>query len=203
MTEPSSYERRWLDVLEEMRSCPAIEVYSARYAPGGTGAPRSGRLRMSWAAPDHGFGGELRLRSLPHALEGPPPESVADTEPLVPLDELRALDGAPENGPGDQVFLRVRSGGRAPEIWYDDGDQGLCPLDLDHSGYLDALLLTRGTFGWQRLFTEHGLGGEHDPGDPGGLRLRTRLTAMLALFPEVFPRYDYRPLRRRFADRLR
>ncbi|MGI5424124.1 hypothetical protein [Streptomyces sp. CA-179760] len=57
--------------------------------------------------------------------------------------------------------------------------------------------MTKGTFGWQYLFTDVSLRGD-DFGETG-----RRLNDMLTVFPELFPGYDYQPLRSRLAARLR
>ena len=147
--------------------------------------------------------GEFSLRHLPAALFATGEVLLHDDVPpsrRALYEEFRIFDEHPRTGAGTLAALRippVTPTTISPEVWYYDGSDGELRLDLDYAGYLDALLVTKGTNGWQYLFadvdlTETGLGSVADD-------LRT----MLDLFPSLFPEHDYEPLRERLAARLR
>ncbi len=69
-------------------------------------------------------------------------------------------------------------------------------MDITYCQYLDALLLTKGTYGWQYLYTDISLRrGDFD-------ETVRYLRGMLEVFPEIFPQHDYRELRERLEARL-
>ncbi|WP_091106340.1 hypothetical protein [Micromonospora citrea] len=186
---------------------PDIEdaATSLDFVSGATGMPLGASFRdchfrfeclgSAWESAegqDHFIAGEFCLEALENAvLRQRPPELWADMTPeqerLQP--ELRAIDGTPEWGTGHLAALRVQPGVEQPEIWFDNTNDHHYKLDLDYRGYLDALRVTKGTFGWQYLFTESSL-----RGDASTTR---RLRTMLELFPTWFPDHDYEPFRRR------
>ncbi|MFI9047085.1 hypothetical protein [Streptomyces sp. NPDC053427] len=60
-------------------------------------------------------------------------------------------------------------------------------MDVDLCGYLDALCVTKGAYGWQYLFTDVSLAeDDHEV-------TAEFLTEMLAVLPDVFPAHDYEP----------
>ena len=69
-------------------------------------------------------------------------------------------------------------------------------MDIDYCAYLAALRVTKGTFGWQYLFTEVSLAEEDYK------NTARRLTDMLDVFPRLFPAHDYSELRARLEERL-
>lgn len=147
------------------------------------------------------FAGEFSLSPLVRAIRAQPPvERCPDPSPerLELLAELRDFDGSPVGGVGFTSSLRIKQGGvHNPELWFSDGELGVHRMDVDLGGYLDALRVTKGTYGWQYLFTDVSLAEEdHEV-------TAEFLTEMLAVFPEVFPAHDYEPLRARLAERLR
>lgn len=68
-------------------------------------------------------------------------------------------------------------------------------MEVTYREYLDALLVTKGTYGWQYLYTDVSLGRGF-----GGVR--RYLQGMIELFPEIFPNHDYSPLVERLEARL-
>ncbi|MFF4231937.1 hypothetical protein [Streptomyces sp. NPDC001820] len=113
------------------------------------------------------------------------------------LPELRAFDGTTMTGAGHLTMLRIQRGVGNPQVWFNKAPFGPHLMDIDYCGYLEALRITKGTFGWQFLFTEVSLA------DSGHEATTERLTNMLDVFPGLFPDHDYEPLRARLADRLR
>ncbi|WP_431040490.1 hypothetical protein ACQUSR_00305 [Streptomyces sp. P1-3] len=119
--------------------------------------------------------------------------------------ELRVIDNTPLTAAGQLAAIRIQRHTDPLEIWYYDMDmnevegwgQQLVRLDLTYTGYLEQLVLTKGTYGWQYLFTD-----ELPFTDPYFKNFRTGLGAMLDHFPGLFPAWDYTDLRRRFAARF-
>ncbi|MFG2828970.1 hypothetical protein ACGFWI_16170 [Streptomyces sp. NPDC048434] len=113
--------------------------------------------------------------------------------------EFRIFDDHPRTGAGTLVALRVQDGTNdaiSPEIWHYDSSDGAFRLDIDYAEYLDALLITKGTHGWQYLYADV------DLGDSGFGGIADDMRNMLEVFPTLFPDYEYEPLRRRLEERL-
>ncbi|MGC5564320.1 hypothetical protein ACPYPG_15940 [Streptomyces sp. FR-108] len=151
--------------------------------------------------------GEFNLLNLHDVLnqrEGPA-ATVPDASEsqLRFLSELRFFDHTPRSGSGRLTYVRLRPGVAPLEIWYsavadigsDPYPPGFIRMDITYCQYLDALLLTKGTYGWQYLYTDVPLG-RGDFRETVGY-----LEGMLELFPEIFPQYDYTPLRDRLEAR--
>ncbi|REK87656.1 hypothetical protein DY245_25520 [Streptomyces inhibens] len=111
--------------------------------------------------------------------------------------ELRLFDDHPRGGGDTMAALRIHPGMTSPEVWYYHGTRGVFKLDLNYSEYLDALLTTKGTYGWQYLFTDVSM---RDVDFQGAAE---NIQNMLKIFPEIFPDHDYEPFRVRLAERLR
>ncbi|MFJ4471407.1 hypothetical protein ACIP2X_28560 [Streptomyces sp. NPDC089424] len=135
--------------------------------------------------------------------EGPSPLPDATDFQRGFLSELRSFDRTPRSGAGMMSYIRMQPRTTPLEIWYQDiADIGVDPyppgllkMDVTYCQYLDALLLTKGTYGWQYLFTDISLGGS-------GFRNTVRyLERMLEIFPELFPEHDYSDLRDRLEAR--
>ncbi|MFI8997172.1 hypothetical protein [Streptomyces sp. NPDC053542] len=109
--------------------------------------------------------------------------------------ELRIFDDTPRSGSGRLAALRATPGTTDPEIWFFDMRDGAMEMDLDYGTYLDTLLVTKGTIGWQYLFCDAGYG------HPGFTPLVNGLKEMLEVFPRLFPDYDYSDLRARLEER--
>ncbi|MFJ9866778.1 hypothetical protein [Streptomyces sp. NPDC101165] len=137
-------------------------------------------------------------------LEGPEPLDDATEFQRQFLAELRHFDMTPRSGAGMMSFIRMQPNVSPLEIWFHDvadigGEPyppGYLRMDITYCQYLDALLLTKGTYGWQYLYTDVRLS------DAGFHLARTYLTRMLEVFPELFPEHDYAPLRARLEERL-
>ncbi|MEU7892177.1 hypothetical protein AB0B45_04850 [Nonomuraea sp. NPDC049152] len=140
--------------------------------------------------------------------EGPPIRYPTTEFQRRFLSQLRCIAGSRGSGNGHLTHLRVQPDASPVEIWFDDehADTELYPshpypcthvkLDLTYGEYVDALLATKGTRGWEFLFTDIELGKPyfHD--------IVTNLRNMLEVFPRLFPACDYTPFRERLAARL-
>ncbi|WP_129797007.1 hypothetical protein [Streptomyces sp. F001] len=228
MTSLTPQENLWLGVLAELRNSPAIHVYKEYNDPiddtlGDASAAMSeiaedydihldasfhetytrfGGIGSSWRTTEEYpfISGEFHIASVQLEIEQAPPELGWRESPIDDphlMYQLRTIDGTPDSGVGTLAAVRVLPGVTNPEIWFDHGRRGAWKLDLDYRGYMETLRVTKGTFGWQYLFTDVSLRGD-DFGETG-----RRLSDMLTVFPELFPGYDYQPLRRRLAARLR
>ena len=173
---------------------------NSRTAPCGSGLfPASGVVRPE-------LHGEFYLPHLYRALIGEAPRhnDLASEHDRLLMSELRMIDFAPVRATGEAAFIRIEPHKDQLEIWYQDrylydedtNTQGFLRMDLDYCGYLEALRLTKGTFGWQMLFVDASLRGlEFRPH-------RDNLTAMMRTFPAAFPQHDYTPLASRLEARL-
>ncbi|WNE94943.1 hypothetical protein PS467_06065 [Streptomyces luomodiensis] len=149
--------------------------------------------------------GEFFLRPFHDILSQPDgPARGADTEfQRQFLSELRVMDQTPRSGAGMLTYIRLKPGLGPLEVWYSDvADIGASPyppgfikMDITYREYLDAILLTKGTYGWQYLYTDISLA-------RGFGEIRGYLEGMLELFPEIFPDHDYSPLVERLEARL-
>ncbi|MEK2476009.1 hypothetical protein [Streptomyces noursei] len=110
--------------------------------------------------------------------------------------ELRIFDDTPHTGSGRMATLRAAPGTTDPEIWFFDMREGALEMDIDYPTYLDTLLITKGTIGWQYLYCEAGFG------DPGFTPIVDGLREMLDVFPRLFPDHDYSDLRARLQERM-
>ncbi|MDA3646897.1 hypothetical protein LZ318_40660 [Saccharopolyspora indica] len=164
-------------------------------------APRFSRIACRWRASDEstGLGGEFRVPYFFAALFEPAPplawEGSPDDEREL-LAQFREIDGHPRAGTGLVAAVRVEANRTPLEIWVWDARIGPLQMELDYLGYLEALALTKGTFGWQYLFTHVSLASNDFHHTAKGL------TTMLRVFPELFPDHDYTPLRERLEARL-
>lgn len=161
-------------------------------------------LWTRWRLEEDGaeLNGEFRIGNLPDALATtPPPFSVNSSSPAERRlhSELRVIDDRPESGTGHQATLRLQSGASDPELWYFHLGLGTLRMDINYQEYLDALILTKGTSGWQFLFCDI----TKDLRETYDLRTASRqLKTMLDVFPELFPGHDYSGLRARLEERL-
>ncbi|WP_069814582.1 hypothetical protein [Streptomyces sp. TP-A0874] len=153
------------------------------------------------------FSGEF---SIPHLddIMAQPIDPWVQKEPTQFRKEfvasLRCVDSTPRSGSGRMAFLRLLPDHNPLEMWYSDlADMGGAPyppgfirMNVTYREYLDALLLTKGTFGWQYLYVDIFLG------DDSWCHITQGLRAMLDVFPELFPEHDYAPLCARLEARL-
>ncbi|MGW5647952.1 hypothetical protein ACWEV3_31850 [Saccharopolyspora sp. NPDC003752] len=163
-------------------------------------APRFRRIAGHWRGAEEfaSLGGEFRLPQFHSAIfESAPPlawEGTPDDEREF-LAQFREIDGHPRAGTGVITSVRIEPNRTPLEIWVWDARVGALQMDLDYLGYLAALALTKGTFGWQYLFTDADLAGDDFHHTASSLR------SMLRFFPELFPHHDYAPLQERFDAR--
>ncbi|SEC35076.1 hypothetical protein SAMN04489727_3439 [Amycolatopsis tolypomycina] len=174
MTAPTAYEHSWGRVMEELRG-------------------------SAWGTPEELFGGEFFVQNIRAALAAPPPPLWYDPSP----EELRFSSGLRVadlscTGSAWLTAIRVEPGAAHGELWFDFDRKlpGYRKLDIGYAGYLAALQVTKGTSGWQLLFTDVSLRDDEFDWVVEGLQ------AMLETFPDLFPGYDYEPLRRRLEERL-
>lgn len=123
----------------------------------------------------------------------PPDDESLPPDQYETLSDLRIIDSAPYGGNGNVAGVHPESG---DQVWFYDGAQHrLERLGVDYAGYIDALLVTKGTTGWQYLYADVRF-------DTALKRTGARLVEMLMAFPEAFPNHDYQPLRARLEARL-
>jgi hypothetical protein len=218
------YEERAAKALEELRGCAELDVSQAgfdvipRYLDDQVfvyeslaedeGLPlspeirkyffRYGEIKADWRSPaqDSDLSGEFRLR---HIYSGTRMSYVwegTDDRERELYRHLLIFDDTPETGSGLMTTMRAPRGTTNPEICFFDMHNGLMEMDLDYGTYLDTLLVTKGTIGWQYLFCDTGFG------DPGFTPVVRGLKEMLAVFPTLFPDHDYSDLRARLKERV-
>ncbi|WP_327421490.1 hypothetical protein OG612_30975 [Streptomyces sp. NBC_01527] len=163
----------------------------------------SGQWRLTGSPGE--LAGEFSLPHLYKALIGaaPRPASDASESDRQLFSELRIIDSTPRDATGQAAFVRIQSGKEHLEIWYQDRDlydpvtnsQACVRTCLSYCDYLDALRLTKGTFGWQLLFADVTL--------RDALQHRAeKLSEMIDTFPAAFPAHDYTALTERLEARL-
>ncbi|MDF3143921.1 MULTISPECIES: hypothetical protein [unclassified Streptomyces] len=157
-------------------------------------------VHVLWESEDHPtLGGEFQLHSTVDSASHP--EYVPRDVNLKPrrqkiLSELRAIDSLSQSGMG--AVAGVRLAAEPPfEMWYYSKTERMFQkLNLSPSGYLETVLATKGTTGWQYLFADV------DFKDSWLEEVGSNLQTMLETFPTLFPEYDYEPLRARLEARL-
>ncbi|MFE3598879.1 hypothetical protein [Streptomyces sp. NPDC059142] len=144
--------------------------------------------------------GEFNLPFLLVALAHPSPhlgwDGMPETERQL-VSEFKVIDSTPDSGVGHLTSLRIQECVTIPEVWFLDSTRGTYKLDVCYCQYMEALLLTKGTYGWQYLFADVSLGATEFEA------VENSMKQMLRLFPSLFPDFDYEPLRVRLAERLR
>ncbi|MFF2374789.1 hypothetical protein ACFVUW_10435 [Streptomyces xiamenensis] len=158
------------------------------------GLVRWRRLDLTWRSThNRHVGGEIGLRYLGDVIplgtsEGWAPELAASMG-LLPFDRLE------RGGTGRAAALRLRTGHPA-QFWFRDAAQARpVRLDCDLSGYITALCLTRGFYGWQYLFADI------DLDDPRYAATGDAITAGLDAVATAHPRDDLGVLWQRLASR--
>ncbi|MFJ6884582.1 hypothetical protein ACIQRC_07080 [Streptomyces californicus] len=139
---------------------------------------------------------------LPHLLNSvysgaptSPPESATAGQREV-FSQLRMIDDQSRWGGDSFTAIRVHPGVTDPELWHFSVGHGLKKLDLKYCQYFEALLLTKGVYAWQFLFSETSLRDrEHE-------HTRWRMKKMLHVLPRLFPAEDYSILESRLRERL-
>ncbi|MEU8785449.1 hypothetical protein [Streptomyces sp. NPDC048637] len=195
MDEERSDARSVLEALESWYHVP-LDVSLQRCIT------RFEELAAHWSIDEPGtqLSGEFNLTYLLDAVGNPPPrlawEGAPESEQQL-FSEFRVIDDTPSGGTGKLASIRIRDGATSPEVWFFDVTRGTYKLNIDYCGYMEALLLTKGTYGWQYLFTDISLRGREFQNVVSDLKL------MLRTFPALFPDGDYAPLRARLSERLR
>ncbi|MEU0566212.1 hypothetical protein ABZ297_12560 [Nonomuraea sp. NPDC005983] len=196
-------EELLLQSFDELRNSASIEVskdaveVESKALNGDPSSSSFSRLSSDWRGTGEveELSGEFRIPQLYRAITNPPPplvwKGMPDDEREL-AHESREIDGTPRSGTGVIVTVRLST---PPEIWLWYRGQPM-QMDVDYLGYLEALALTKGTHGWQYLFTDLSFS------DPDLYYLPEAMNAMLHHFPRLFPQYDYTPLRERLEERL-
>ncbi|MFE1310370.1 hypothetical protein [Streptomyces sp. NPDC058755] len=157
-------------------------------------------LSSHWAVerPDLYLTGEFSLHHIAAAMLIPGVEPAVD-EPSEQEErlcaELRPFDEHLRGGGGTLSALRVTEGSTVPEVWYHHATRGTFRMDIGYPEYLETLLVTKGTYGWQYLFTDVRFGDIDFQGAAENIQ------NMLQVFPEIFPDHDYSGLRARLEAR--
>ncbi|WP_329342267.1 hypothetical protein OG252_39710 [Streptomyces sp. NBC_01352] len=144
--------------------------------------------------------GEFSVRHLAAAMLSPGVEPATDEpsdQELALYAELRPFDEQPRGGGGMLSALRIDPGMSMPEVWYYHATRGVFQMDLEYPEYLDALLVTKGVYGWQYLYTDVSMREIDFQGAAESIQ------NMLRIFPDIFPDHDYAPFAERLAERLR
>ncbi|MFE0189029.1 hypothetical protein [Streptomyces sp. NPDC058989] len=159
-------------------------------------------LGCRWKIPggDYPLRGEMHLLDVFQALNGEHAEVFLDSEDEDEeeeelFDELRIIDRTPYGGGGELAAIRRKAGTPDPEMWFYGGSDKPFRLDIGYCEYLDALLVTKGTYGWQYLFRD--LSSDNPDLGAGGWSVQM----MLDIFPGLFPEHDYSDLQRRWEAR--
>ncbi|MEV0644840.1 hypothetical protein AB0I28_06215 [Phytomonospora sp. NPDC050363] len=219
MTEPTAWDRAWFRVQDELRASPGVRVLQELREPAAETTVDEVVLDAALYERSVGFGaiagqwttvepyapvtGEFYLEPLAQAVSADPPDftSMLDSDDEAEEEErvaadLRVIDSAPFTGSGSYTAIRLQPGVTDPEVWFDDHTLGLWRMDLDFPAYAEFLLLTKGAFGWQHLFTRAPLG------EWEFQSAARRIANMLDALPRLFPDHDYTPLLARSRERL-
>ncbi|MEV0226424.1 hypothetical protein [Streptomyces sp. NPDC050704] len=171
--------------------------------------PRFNGLGCHWNTNEElpSFGGEFWITDVYVSLLQDPPdlawEGSPDEERRL-FEEFRVIDSTPSAATGQMTAIRVQPNVDPLEIWYFDmnlntvegWDRQYVRMNLTYPEYLNALLLTKGTFGWQYLYADVSLRSEGFEG------VVYALESMIEVFPDVFPGQDYASLADRLQERL-
>ncbi|QXE38326.1 hypothetical protein KQY30_32920 [Streptomyces sp. GMY02] len=191
----NEFNEGWTDVtLDEQMLNEAIRI------PG---------LAINWHTnePLPDFFGEYRIPD-PFEILMQPPDPAADSIPAgfkrEFVRQLRYIDSAYRSGVGSMTYLRMKPRTSPLEIWHYDLARigggpypiGYIKLDLTYHQYLETLVLTKGTRGWQYLFADVSFR-DLALGDIGD-----SVKKMTDVFPRLFPEHDYTSLQRRLEERL-
>ncbi|MCX4963221.1 hypothetical protein OHA98_00010 [Streptomyces sp. NBC_00654] len=144
--------------------------------------------------------GEFRLVQILDAIIGGAPKWLTQEgwpEGDIALhSDFRIFDSQFMGGVGTFAALRMQSGAQNPEVWYFNVTYGSLKLDIGYADYMDYLLLTRGIYYWQYLFSE--IPAEHYNFETIG----SELEKSIDFLEEKFPESDYSELRSRLAVRI-
>jgi len=107
------------------------------------------------------------------------------------------IDHQPDSGVIAFEAAQVRDGTLAPHVWMHRFPYGTFELDIDYPGYLEALLLTKGLYGWPFLYADVRLD------DPGYVRIVRLIRSGLDFLHDRLPDPGLGELEIRLAERLR
>ncbi|MGI5201343.1 hypothetical protein ACQEU6_07085 [Spirillospora sp. CA-108201] len=216
------YEQSLQRAMGEVRDSRHFDVVYEQLGPGGPGKDPTGifelmaedgfplapRLKESYfpyrymalewrtANPGTALVGEFQIYNIDAGTEEclrPLEDFSRDHRGKELLSQLRIFDDLSRTGHGRLATLRLYPGVTNPEIWFLDKSHPAVRLDLDYRAYLDNLILTKGTLGWQYLFADV---------DREYIHVLEDVATMLRIFPGLFPDYDYAPLISRLEARL-
>jgi hypothetical protein len=194
--QPSEYAENPDSIFDELAMHSGISLDPKFRAHLFTAQSMGCRWEISSSEPP--LRGEIHLLDMYSALASDQPvffvESEDDEEEEL-LDELRIIDRAPYGGGGEMAAVRRMPGSSDPELWFYEPGSGIHRLDIGYCEYIDTLLITKGVYGWQYLFTDLSF----EDARVGGHVWRIKL--MLDVFPDVFPDHDYTALRHRLDER--
>lgn len=181
-----------IDEWYQVRLDPAYQKCISRFS----------QLGMHWSIdePDVQLTGEFNIKYLLDVIGDVPPHLAGDDTPDTRrqlFSEFRVIDDTPSSGTGTLSSIRLQGTSATPELWFFDVRRDVFRMEVDYCEYMRHLLLTKGAYGWQYLFTDAPLRDRDFKGIVDGLKL------MLQIFPEVFPNEDFAPLRTRLSERLR
>lgn len=165
-------------------------------------APRFRRIAAHWRGTEsaNDLTGEFRIPQFYRAIFEPAPSLAWEGSPPDErelLAQFRQIDGHPRSGTGQFALVRLQPDITPLEIWvWDPRLGGALQMDLDYLGYLEALAVTKGTYGWQYLFTDASFLNDDFN------HVAESVKSMLRRFPELFPQHDYTQLRERLEERL-
>ncbi|MEU9879872.1 hypothetical protein [Streptomyces phaeochromogenes] len=119
------------------------------------------------------------------------------------LRQLRYIDHAWQSGSGSTTWIRMSPNTSPLEIWQHDltmtggtpYPHGYVQLDITYRKYIETLILTKGTRGWQYLFADVPFR------DSPIAEIAENVTHMLQVFPDLFPEHDYSELQQRWEAR--
>ncbi|MFH8773377.1 hypothetical protein [Streptomyces sp. NPDC017958] len=203
------------DLLEGLTENPEIFSFLGRFKNVNLGASlRECNIRVTeiscrWrtAEGEPEVGGEFRLGDLYEAILNPAPQFAEGTVSPGDLEiyqQLRVIDFPQHAGTGNFCAIRLQEHVDPLEMWYYDMrlstapgyESDLIKMELTYCEYLEAVVLTKGVFGWQYLFTDISLRGQVFR------ETVARLRRMIEVFPTLFPNHDYSSLAARLEARL-
>ncbi|MFF7650931.1 hypothetical protein ACFZCY_13910 [Streptomyces sp. NPDC007983] len=172
--------------------------------------PRVTEIKAYWStvAPLPKLQGEFCVGDVFTDLIQPPPEPLWEGSP--PEDgtffpSIRVVDDAPVAGTGHWAGIRILPRTDPLEMWFYDpqlvripeADKSYFRIHLTYPEYLRNLAITKGTLGWQYLFTD-----AVPLNSPGLRETSVRLQNMMEIMPALFPDWEYRPIFERLEARL-
>lgn len=190
----SKFEREWNDLYLD----PDAFEGALRFAIGAS---------WDFSASGEELAGEY---SIPSPLEimmqhaSPLARSLKDPFQRAFAAQLRAMDSDAFAGGGFTTYVRMDPTTPHQEIWFNElvgiggppHPYGFVKLNLSYKKYLEILVLTKGIYGWQYLFSDISFS------DSAIRHHREGLSRGLQVFPDMFPDHDFTELQQRLEARL-